>query len=44
MAFYKAVADGLYERLGLRRQDLFVSLVVAKLENRSFGNGKAQYA
>lgn len=33
--FYRAVADGLHERLGLRREDVF---------NWSFGNGEAQYA
>ena len=43
-AFYKAVADGLYERVGLRREDVFISLVEVKKENWSFGNGEAQYA
>jgi len=43
-AFYKALADELYERLSLRREDLFVSLVEVKKENWSFGNGIAQYA
>ena len=43
-AFYKAVADGLYERAGLRREDVFISLVEVKKENWSFGNGIAQYA
>jgi phenylpyruvate tautomerase PptA (4-oxalocrotonate tautomerase family) len=43
-AFYKAVADGLNERLGLRREDVFLSLVEVKKENWSFGNGEAQYA
>jgi 4-oxalocrotonate tautomerase len=43
-AFYKAVADGLHERVGLRREDVFVSLVEVKKENWSFGNGEAQYA
>jgi len=43
-AFYKAVADGLHERIGLRREDLFISLVEVKKENWSFGNGEAQYA
>jgi phenylpyruvate tautomerase PptA (4-oxalocrotonate tautomerase family) len=42
--FYKAVADGLHERLGLRREDVFVSLVEVPKENWSFGNGEAQYA
>ncbi len=43
-AFYKAVADGLHEHLGLRRADVFISLVEVPKENWSFGNGEAQYA
>jgi phenylpyruvate tautomerase PptA (4-oxalocrotonate tautomerase family) len=43
-AFYKAVADRLHERLQLRREDVFISLVEVKKENWSFGNGEAQYA
>jgi 4-oxalocrotonate tautomerase len=43
-AFYKAIADGLHERLGLRKQDVFINLVEVKKENWSFGNGEAQYA
>jgi phenylpyruvate tautomerase PptA (4-oxalocrotonate tautomerase family) len=43
-AFYKAIADGLHERLGLRREDVFISLVEVSKENWSFGNGEAQYA
>jgi phenylpyruvate tautomerase PptA (4-oxalocrotonate tautomerase family) len=43
-AFFKAVSDGLHERLGLRREDVFISLVEVKKENWSFGNGIAQYA
>jgi len=43
-AFYKAVADGLHERLGLRREDVVINLVEVKKENWSFGNGEAQYA
>jgi 4-oxalocrotonate tautomerase len=43
-AYYKALADGLHERLGLRREDVFVSLVEVKKENWSLGNGEAQYA
>ena len=41
--FYKAVADGLYGRLSLRREDVFISLVEVTKENWSFGNGEAQY-
>ena len=43
-AFYQAVADGLHERVGLRREDVFISLVEVKKESWSFGNGLAQYA
>jgi 4-oxalocrotonate tautomerase len=42
--FYRAVADGLHERIGLRREDVFIGLVEVKKENWSFGNGEAQYA
>jgi 4-oxalocrotonate tautomerase len=43
-AFYKAVADGLHQRVGLRREDVVINLVEVKKENWSFGNGEAQYA
>ena len=43
-AFYSAVADGLHDRLGVRRKDVFISLVEVARENWSFGNGEAQYA
>ena len=43
-AFYKAIADGLHQRLGLRKQDVFITMVEVKKENWSFGNGEAQYA
>jgi len=43
-AFYRALADGLHERVGLRREDVFVSLVEVHKENWSFGNGEGQYA
>jgi phenylpyruvate tautomerase PptA (4-oxalocrotonate tautomerase family) len=42
--FYRAVSDSLYERIGLRREDVFISHVEVKKENWSFGNGEAQYA
>ncbi len=41
--FYKAIADGLHERLGMRREDVFINLVEVRKENWSFGNGDAQY-
>jgi 4-oxalocrotonate tautomerase len=43
-AFYKAVADGLHGRAGMRREDVLISLVEVRKENWSFGNGEAQYA
>lgn len=43
-AFYKAVADGLAGRIGVRREDVLINLVEVKKENWSFGNGEAQYA
>lgn len=42
-AFYKRIADGLHERLGMRREDVFINLVEVAKENWSFGNGEAQY-
>ncbi|WP_245437632.1 tautomerase family protein [Neorhizobium tomejilense] len=35
---------GLHERLAMRHVDVFIPLVEVKRENRSFGNGEAQYA
>ena len=43
-ALYKTLADNLHRQLGLRREDVFVSLVEVRKENWSFGNGEAQYA
>jgi 4-oxalocrotonate tautomerase len=43
-AFYRAIADGLHQRLELRREDVFINLVEVRKENWSFGNGEAQYA
>ena len=43
-ALYKKLADNLNRQLGLRREDVFVSLVEVRKENWSFGNGEAQYA
>jgi 4-oxalocrotonate tautomerase len=42
-AFFKAIADGLHERLKVRREDVLINLVEVKKENWSFGNGIAQY-
>ena len=43
-ALYKAIDDGLHPAVGLRREDVFISLVEVKKENWSYGNGIAQYA
>ena len=43
-AFYKAIADGLHERLGMRHEDIVINLVENSREDWSFGNGEAQYA
>jgi phenylpyruvate tautomerase PptA (4-oxalocrotonate tautomerase family) len=43
-AFYRALAGRLSQELGVRMQDVFISLVEVKKENWSFGNGVAQYA
>ena len=43
-ALYRAIADKLHEELGVRREDVLISLVEVPKENWSFGNGEAQYA
>jgi phenylpyruvate tautomerase PptA (4-oxalocrotonate tautomerase family) len=43
-AFYHAIAEGLHERLGIPREDVFINLIEVPKENWSFGNGEAQYA
>jgi 4-oxalocrotonate tautomerase len=40
---YRAIADGLHERVGLRTEDVFIGLVEVPKENWSFGGGEAQY-
>jgi phenylpyruvate tautomerase PptA (4-oxalocrotonate tautomerase family) len=42
-AFFKFIADGLHERVGIRREDVIINLVEDTLEDWSFGNGEAQY-
>jgi len=41
---YRTLAERLHHELGIRMEDVFVSLVEVKKENWSFGNGVAQYA
>jgi phenylpyruvate tautomerase PptA (4-oxalocrotonate tautomerase family) len=43
-ALYRTLADRLHAELGVRREDVMISLVEVKKENWSFGNGLAQYA
>jgi 4-oxalocrotonate tautomerase len=42
-AFYKAVADGLHVRAGVRPEDVMINLVEVTRADWSFGNGVAQY-
>ena len=42
--FYKAVCEGLVERLKVRPQDIVINLIEVNKENWSFGNGEMQYA
>ncbi len=41
--FYKRIADDLVTELGVRKEDVFISLVEVAKENWSFGNGEMQY-
>ncbi len=43
-AFYRRIADDLHARAGVRKQDIFISLIDAAREDWSFGNGEMQYA
>ncbi len=43
-ALYQEIAQRLHAALGVRPEDVFISLVEVKKENWSFGNGIAQYA
>lgn len=42
-AFFKFIADGLHERIGISKGDVIINLVEDTLEDWSFGNGEAQY-
>ncbi len=42
-ALYRAVAENLSRRPGLRPEDVMIVLVEVKAENWSFGRGEAQY-
>jgi 4-oxalocrotonate tautomerase len=43
-AFFARIAELLSQHPGLRKEDVFISLVDVPKENWSFGNGIAQYA
>lgn len=43
-AFYKAIAEGIHGRTGLRKEDVWISLIDVRREDWSFGNGEMQYA
>ena len=42
-AFYKRFADEVSEKAGIRREDVWISLIEVAKENWSFGNGEMQY-
>jgi phenylpyruvate tautomerase PptA (4-oxalocrotonate tautomerase family) len=42
--FYQRIADQLHEKQGVRKQDVWISLVDSGREDWSFGNGEMQYA
>jgi hypothetical protein len=42
--FYQHIADEIQASQGVRRQDIFISLVDSGREDWSFGNGEMQYA
>lgn len=43
-AFYQAVAEGIHAKTGIRKEDVWISLVDVAREDWSFGNGEMQYA
>jgi phenylpyruvate tautomerase PptA (4-oxalocrotonate tautomerase family) len=43
-AFYKAIADGIHAKTGIRKEDVFISLIDVAREDWSFGSGEMQYA
>jgi 4-oxalocrotonate tautomerase len=43
-AFYRKVADDIHNKTGIRKEDVWISLVEVSPENWSFGNGEMQYA
>jgi 4-oxalocrotonate tautomerase len=43
-AFYRRIADDLHAKAGVRKEDVWISLIDAAREDWSFGNGDMQYA
>jgi phenylpyruvate tautomerase PptA (4-oxalocrotonate tautomerase family) len=43
-AFYRRVADDIHTATGMRKEDVWISLVDVQREDWSFGNGEMQYA
>jgi 4-oxalocrotonate tautomerase len=41
--FYQRIADDLHQKQGIRKQDVWITLVDNKREDWSFGNGEMQY-
>ena len=42
-ALYKAIADGLAAKAGIRPEDVLINLIEVRKENWSYGHGVAQY-
>lgn len=42
--FYRRIADEIHEKSGVRKEDVWISLVDSGREDWSFGNGEMQYA
>jgi phenylpyruvate tautomerase PptA (4-oxalocrotonate tautomerase family) len=43
-AFYRRIADDLHAKLGVRKQDVWITLADSAREDWSFGDGEMQYA
>jgi 4-oxalocrotonate tautomerase len=43
-AFYRNIADTLNDKIGIRKDDVWINLVDCAREDWSFGNGDMQYA
>ncbi len=42
--FYRRIADEIHDKTGVRKEDVWISLVDSGREDWSFGNGDMQYA